>query len=185
MIGYHCTPTKNIESIKNNGFRINNRLDLPGDLGSGVYLFIFLDGYNNAKEMAIKFGKRYRSKGMREPLSLITVEFDENQFADMRDIDSKKIFNKVREENKQVIEERFSELKQNFKQYSGSIKRGNLDGYVFDMIKEKSSKLAGFIKDTYTPVDIQGYRLSSFPNAVECCVYNLDIINIKSITREV
>lgn len=182
MIGYHCTPTKNINSIKKNGFQINLKPELPGDLGSGVYFFVNLGTYNNAKAMALKFGKQYRSgKNHNVPLSLIIVKFNDDNIIDMRDIKSKELFDENRKENISIVEEKFASLKKKIRRYSGGIKRGNLDGYIFDIMKSTRPKVSGFIKDTYTPVDMKGYKRSSFPNGIECCIYNTDIIRIVKI----
>ena len=45
--------------------------------------------------MAVKFGKRYRSKQNEEALSLITVEFDNDHIVDMRTNTNIKLFNRV------------------------------------------------------------------------------------------
>lgn len=182
MIGYHCTRSENIESIKKDGFKIGNKVEMLGDLGSGVYFFVNIGGFNNAEEMAIKFAKQYRSgKDHSAALSLIEVEFDDSGIVDMRSIRSKEFFNSFRENNATSIITSFSDLKAKTKYYSRSINRGNLDGYVFDIIKTKNSEIVGFLKDTYTPVEIKGYKLSSFPNAVECCIYLNKSVNIKDI----
>ena len=131
--------------------------------------------------MAVKFGKRYRSKQNEEVLSLITVEFDNDHIVDMRTNTNIKLFNEIRNENASLIEKKFKNLKRATKHYSGSIKRGNLDGYTFDTMAANKPEIDGFLKDTYTPVDIKGYKRSSFSNAVECCIYNVGIISIKNI----
>lgn len=181
MIGYHCTPTKNINSIRKKGFRVNPKIEMPGDLGSDVYFFVDRNGYNNAKEMAVKFGKQYRGKKSNVALSLITVEFDSSHIIDMTQEKSKLLFNKTRKDNLHLIEDRFEKLKKATKYYSGSINRGNLDGYTFDILKSFKPEIYGWLKDTYTPVDMKGYKRSSFPNAIECCIYKVEIIKIKSI----
>lgn len=182
MIGYHCTRSENIESIKKDGFKIDNKVEMPGDLGSGVYFFVNIGGFNNAKEMAIKFAKQYRSgRDHSAALSLIEVEFDDSGIVDMRSISAKEKFEIIRRNNERLIKTRFDKLKKNIGHYSGSINRGNLDGYVFELLKDLKPEIKGFLKDTYTPLDISGYKRSSFPNAVECCVYNVNLLKILSI----
>lgn len=181
MIGYHCTSTKNINSIKEKGFEVNTKIEMPGDLGSGVYFFIDRKGYNSAKEMAVKFGKQYRCKRNNEALSLITVEFDSSHIVDMTQEHNRLFFNRIRRENSDLIEDTFEKLKRDTMHYSGSINRGNLDGYTFDIIESIKPEIYGFLKDTYTPVDIKGYKRSSFPNAIECCIYKVEIIKIRNI----
>lgn len=183
MIGYHCTRSENIESIKKNGFKVGNKVELPGDLESGAYFFVNIGAFNNAKEMAIKFAKQYRSgKDHSAALSLIKVEFDDGGgIVDMRSISAKEKFAVVRRNNEGLIKTRFDNLKRSIGYYSGSINRGNLDGYVFELLQGMNPDVKGFLKDTYTPIDIKGYRRSSFPNAIECCVYDVSLIKVLKI----
>lgn len=183
MLGYHCTTIDKAELIRLNGFKINTSEDVPGDLGNGIYFYINIGSYHNAAEMAKKFGQQYRSDSGKNSLALIKVEFDNSKIVDMRDIISKEYFDIFRKNNEAKVEKIFDDLKNDIDHYSGSIKRGNLDGFYFNILQAQSHKISGFIKDTYTPVDMRGYKRSNFPNAVECCVFDPTIIEILNISK--
>mgnify|MGYP000953137940 FL=1 len=104
---------------------------------------------------------------------------------DYNDAANAAVFEKFRNENLKIILKHYDSFvyKSKLKSPSipGSLKRANLDGIVFELLKNKA-KYDGVVKDTYTPQD-KKYNKSSFSNGRELCLYDLDkIADIKEAT---
>lgn len=184
IIGYHGTSKDIAECILVDGFRIDRDIrKLPGDLGRGVYTF--LDKEINSGEAirnARNFVKNIRKNILVPEILKVLCSVDENQIMNFNDPDNVKIFQKFRENNQEVLNKELDFLKRN-----GSFNRGNMDGYVIEMLLNRfniSSLVV--IKDTYTwfSTELNRYKKSNFPNGREMCIRGLKVIkDISKVER--
>ena len=187
MEAYHGTKIENKEKIESESFSISNTPDrIPNDLGNGIYFFLDKgSNYKNPKEMAESFVKNYRECSNDEHIIFKVTVSDEAKLIDYNDADNAALFEKFRNENLNIILKHYNSFVYNSKIKSssipGSLKRANLDGIVFELLRNKAH-YDGVVKDTYTPQD-KKYNKSSFSNGRELCLYNLDkIVDIKEAT---
>ena len=184
---YHGTRIENKEKIVSKSFIISNTPDrIPNDLGNGIYFFLDKgSNYKSPKEMAESFVKNYRNCSNDEHIIFKVTVYDEAKLIDYNDAANAAVFEKFRNENLKIILKHYDSFVYNSQIKSssipGSLKRANLDGIVFELLRNKAH-YDGVVKDTYTPQD-KKYNKSSFSNGRELCLYSLDkILEIKEAT---
>ena len=187
MEAYHGTRIENKEKIVSKSFIISNTPDrIPNDLGNGIYFFLDKgSNYKSPKEMAESFVKNYRNCSNDEHIIFKVTVSDEAKLIDYNDADNAALFETFRNKNLNIILKHYGRFVYNSQIKSpsipGSLKRANLDGIVFELLKNKA-KYDCVVKDTYTPQD-KKYNKSSFSNGRELCLYDLDkIADIKEAT---
>lgn len=180
ILAYHGTSEKKARVILAAEFRINNdKTQLPGDLGRGVYTFIDRHDKNEAADTALNYVKNIKNRYPNPKVLKLTCDINEETILDFNDKDNEEIFLNFREENKENIKLEMDELEKN-----GSFKRGNIDGLVIELLLAKFELSPSVvIKDTYTwfKTELGDYKRSSFPNAREMCIRKLEIIKNKCI----
>lgn len=184
---YHGTKIENKEKILNKSFNISNTPDhIPNDLGNGIYFFLDKgSNYKNPKEMAESFVKNYRNCLDDEYIIFKVTVSDEAKLIDYNDPENAACFEKFRDKNLNTILKHYDRFvytsQARTSSIPGSLKRANLDGIVFELLKNKA-KYDGVVKDTYTPQN-KKYNKSSFSNGRELCLYECDnIVDIKEAT---
>lgn len=201
MEAYHGTRIENKEKIVSKSFIISNTPDrIPNDLGNGIYFFLDKgSNYKSPKEMAESFVKNYRNCSNDEHIIFKVTVSDEAKLIDYNDADNAALFETFRNKNLNIILKHYGRFVYNSQKKSpsipgslkgakkksssipGGLKRANLDGIVFELLKNKA-KYDGVVKDTYTPQD-KKYNKSSFSNGRELCLYDPDkIADIKEAT---
>jgi len=184
---YHGTKIENKEKIVSESFIISDTPNrIPNDLGNGIYFFLDKgSNYKNPKEMAESFVKNYRNCSNDEHIIFKVTVSDEAKLIDYNDADNAAFFENFRNKSLNIILKHYdrfvyhSQIKSS--SIPGSLKRANLDGIVFELLRNKAH-YDGVVKDTYTPQD-KKYNKSSFSNGRELCLYSLDkILEIKEAT---
>ncbi|TDE68277.1 hypothetical protein ACO4C2_02955 [Streptococcus equinus] len=193
MEGYHGTNSDIADKILASGFELKtNPNNLPNDLGNGIYIFLDNDLYTkSAYEMAKSFievfrKEVFRKRDLNDKFSVLQIQIsEEGRYIDYNDINSQIAFEKFRNENYDKILKHYDSFcyKSNYggstKNLPGKLKRANLDGIIFELLKNKAN-IDGVMKDTYTPQDAK-YKKSSFFNGREFCLYNTSLIEEISI----
>ena len=184
---YHGTKIENKEKIVSESFIISDTPNrIPNDLGNGIYFFLDKgSNYKNPKEMAESFVKNYRNCSNDEHIIFKVTVSDEAKLIDYNDADNAAFFENFRNKSLNIILKHYDRFVYNSQIKSssipGSLKRANLDGIVFELLRNKAH-YDGVVKDTYTPQD-KKYNKSSFSNGRELCLYSLDkILEIKEAT---
>ncbi|WP_455438469.1 hypothetical protein [Streptococcus salivarius] len=188
MEAYHGTKIENKKEIETRGFTIRNKpKHIPNDLGNGIYFFLDKgDVYKPPYEMSKSFVKNYKDCSHGESVIFKVTISDNLSLLNFNDEDNEKLFEKFRNLNLNTILKHYDNFiyyaKTNTGDVPGVLKRANLDGIVFELLKNKI-KCDGVIKDTYTPQN-KKYKKSSFHNGRELCLYNIEKIDeIKEIVE--
>ena len=190
---YHGTKIENKKEIETSGFAIRSKpKHIPNDLGNGIYFFLDKgDFYKPPYEMSKSFVENYKDCSHGESVIFKVTISDNISLLDFNDEENEKKFEKFRNLNSKTILKYYDKFvryaKDNTGGVPGVLKRANLDGIVFELLKIKNKSKGeicdGVIKDTYTPQN-KKYNKSSFHNGRELCLYNIEKIDeIKEIVE--
>lgn len=176
LVGYHGTSQKNLNFIKNLGFRKKwSANSFPNDLGIGVYFYLDrIEG--EAKENARKYVVRYKKEYFGKVIIEVPILVGETKILDFN-------IKEAMDSLEEFIRENGSRIKKELEKYdnnSKAFKRGNFDGIAIDLYIEYFEAIVDVIlKDTFTSFD--DYKISNFVNGREMCVKNNDIIDTSTI----
>lgn len=185
-IGYHGTTKENkIKILEKGNFevRTNNSGRTPNDLGNGIYFFCddqeldLIPGH----DMAIRYTKKYKKVALLKQNSSVdvikaTIKYNEENLLDLDDEQNLQDFLKAKRKLEYQVAQEAKRSKDD-----GAKDRDNRDGFFVEIFL-KVLRQSGFdvkvvSKRTFTPV---AQKTSNFPNALELCVKDVELITINS-----
>lgn len=171
-IGYHGTDKERLEKIECSGFLPSySQNTLPCDLGHGVYMYISRPEFNKEcpKENAEKYLTTFKPRYINPIILEITTRIKNEKLLNLNEPANQNVFLEFKKLNLEKIKRKFSELDD-----SRTKRRGKADGLILELlINNMSIEVDAIIKDTYTPLDFDGYRQSNIYNGRELCLRNL------------
>ncbi|MBK5244058.1 MAG: hypothetical protein JJE18_03345 [Eubacteriaceae bacterium] len=190
FFGYHGTPERCIDSIKNDGFKVRTFLfdcaeeqEIPCDLGNGIYVFLDNDEYGfDGKECAKKYVKNVKRGELSYGVIELSLSIDfENQ--EIVDLDDEEIISEILAVRKVMMPKLKRLFEENYFKNNGAFQRGNCDGIILEgLLLEKKSDPVMIIKNTYTSESY--YRISNFPDGTEACIRDISIIKNKEVCEK-